>query len=189
MAVHRPRTVRADFHPRFEATGRRYEYFLGRASPLRASRVWEPPSEPDPELLRRGTSLLAGRRSFEALSHAGQPHLGFDCTVESAAWNRTRLGDLRFTIVADRFLHRMVRYLVATLVDVGRGRRALGEWEALLETGHGRPPEPAPPTALYLTGVRYADGWNRPAGVPGLWPIAAGGPGARRAAAGETKAE
>ena len=171
LAVTRVRPTRPDFHPRFEATGRRYEYFLGRAGPLRAARVWTPPTLPDVELLARGAALLPGRRSYEALSRAGQPHLGFECVVEEAAWHVTPLGDLRFTIVADRFLHRMVRYIVATLVDVGRGRRAFEEWQDLLESGSGRPPEPAPPTALYLTGVRYEDGWNRSPGVPGLWPL------------------
>lgn len=170
VAVERLRPAAADFHPRFQATGRRYEYYIGSAGPLRAGRVWSPPSPPDAGRLATAAGLLPGRRSFEALSRAGQPELGTECTVESAAWSRTGLGDLRFTIVADRFLHRMVRYVVATMVDVARGRRTPEEWEALLERGGGRPPEPAPASALYLTGVRYPDGWNRDPGVPGLWP-------------------
>lgn len=158
------------FHPRFDATGRRYEYYIGPAGPLRTSRVWEPLSIPDVELLSEGAAILPGRRSFEALSRAGQPELGTVCTIERAEWTPTALGDLRFSIVSDRFLHRMVRYIVATLVDVGRGRRSLAEWADLLNHGTGRSPEPAPARALYLTGVRYAEGWNRPPGVPGLWP-------------------
>ena len=161
------------FHPRFDATGRRYEYYVGFAGPLRGSRVWEPRSMPELSLLSEASSLLPGRRSFEALSRAGQPELGAVCVIETASWVRTLLGDLRFTIVADRFLHRMVRYIVATLVDVGRGRRTLAEWSSLLDEGTGRPPEPAPAWGLYLSGVRYADGWNRPDGVPGLVPRAA----------------
>lgn len=160
-----------DFHPRFLATGRRYEYYVGRAGALRAPRVWQPPSMPELRRLAEATSRLPGRRSFESLSRAGQPQLGTMCTVETAEWSPTDLGDLRLVIVADRFLHRMVRYIVATLVDVARGRRTLAEWEELLERGAGRPPEPAPASALYLTGVRFSEGWNRPAGVPGLWPL------------------
>jgi len=171
VAIRRLRIARPDFHPRFQATGRRYEYFVGDAGPLRVARVWRPPSAPDADRLAEATARLPGRRSFEALSRAGQPQLGTMCTVETAEWCPTALGDLRFVIVADRFLHRMVRYIVATLVDVARGRRTLAEWEELLERGAGRPPEPAPASALYLTGVRYSEGWNRPAGVPGLWPL------------------
>lgn len=171
VAVRHPRPASPDFHPRFQATGRRYEYYLGAAGPLRTARVWTPPSPPDVDRLVEAAALLPGRRSYEALSRAGQPDLGTVCVVENAGWTTTAFGDLRFSIAADRFLHRMVRYVVATLVDVARGRRTIEEWRTLLESGSGRPPEPAPARGLYLTGVRYADGWNRPAGVPGLWPL------------------
>ncbi|TFG64235.1 MAG: tRNA pseudouridine(38-40) synthase TruA, partial [Gemmatimonadales bacterium] len=161
------------FHPRFDATGRRYEYYVGPPStgPLRAARVWALAEVPDFGRLKNASALLIGRRSFAALSKAGQPELGTECTVELASWTRTCLGDLRFTIVADRFLHRMVRYVVGTLVEVGIGRRDVAEWSDLLCEQEARPPEPAPACALYLTGVRYAEGWNRNPGVPCLWPM------------------
>jgi len=170
VAVRRPRPTAGDFHPRFQATGRRYEYYVGTGGPLRVARVWSPPSPPEFSRLAEAAALLPGRRSFHALSRAGQPELGTECAVERAEWTRTMLDDLRFTIVADRFLHRMVRYVVATIVDVARSRRTLEEWRGLLDNGTGRPPEPAPAAALYLTGVRYAEGWNRGPGVPGLSP-------------------
>lgn len=173
IAVRNVRAVEPDFHPRFHATARRYEYYVcpHDAGPMRAPRVWTPSIRPDPAVLREAAQRLLGRRSFDAFSKAGQPARGTDCTVERAEWSETGLGDLRFTVVADRFLHHMVRYIVATLVDVAAGRRSLDDWSRLLHDGSGRPPEPAPPHALYLTGVRYRDGWNRAAGVPGLWPL------------------
>ncbi len=163
----------ADFHPRFDATGRRYEYFIGPpdTGPLRVSRVWVVDETPDLERLTEASTGLVGPASFGALSKAGQPHLGTECSVEVAEWTRTPLGDLRFVIVADRFLHHMVRYIVATLVEVGINRRTVAEWTELLREEPARPPEPAPAKGLYLTGVRYAEGWNREPGVPGLWPI------------------
>ncbi|MDH3427241.1 MAG: tRNA pseudouridine(38-40) synthase TruA [Gemmatimonadota bacterium] len=175
VSIRRLRPSSADFHPRFDATGRRYEYFVGppRTGPLRRDRVWATTDVPDWTLLSEAASLLVGPGSFEALSKAGQPELGTECSIELAEWTRTPLGDLRFTIVADRFLHRMVRYIVGTMVEVGAGRRDLAGWTALLRNGCARPPEPAPAGALYLTGVRYPDGWNREPGVPGLWPIGA----------------
>lgn len=173
VAVRRVREAEPDFHPRFHATARRYEYYLGTApaGPLRAPRVWTPPSTPDPSILREAAQRLLGRHAFDAFAKSGQPARGTSCTIERAEWSATGLGDLRFTIVADRFLHHMVRYVVATLVDVGTGRRSLDDWSRLIHDGSGRPPEPAPPSALYLTGVRYRLGWNRAAGVPGLWPL------------------
>ena len=165
-----------EFHPRFSATGRRYEYYVARGpdgtSPLRAGRVWRLGGEPDTETLRRVSALLLGAGDFAALSRSGQPERGTGCTVERAEWLVTPAGDLRFVVVADRFLHRMVRYLVAVMLDVATGRRAPDEVRALLAGGDGvRPPRPAPPDGLYLTGVRYRDGWNRAPGVPGLWPL------------------
>ncbi len=171
-----------EFHPRFDATGRRYEYYIGRPStgPLRISRVWTHNEVPDFERLQEASALLIGPGSFAALSKAGQPELGTECSIELAEWTRTCLGDLRFTIVADRFLHRMVRYVVGTLVDVGVGRRSIEEWTGLLREQESKPPEPAPARALYLTGVRYAEGWNRSPGVPGLWSERDSAPADRR---------
>lgn len=166
------------FHPRFHATGRRYEYLVGTAedaaSPLRAGRLWPLAREVDEEALAAAAERIPGERSFEAFAKSGQPERGTRCRVEEATWARTAAGDLSFRVVADRFLHHMVRYLVRTLIEVGRGRREVAELEALLAgSAEARPPAPAPPSGLYLTGVRYPEGWNRPAGVPGL-PLAEG---------------
>lgn len=162
-----------DFHPRFDATGRRYQYVVGTsadaASPLRRNRLWPFCREVDEGALAHATERLVGERSFGRFAKSGQPERGTRCRVESAGWAGLGNGDLIFTIVADRFLHRMVRYLVATLIEIGSGRRAPHELESMLEERpEGRPPSPAPAAGLYLTGVRYADGWNRPSGLPGL---------------------
>lgn len=164
-----------EFHPRHDARSRRYVYLVGTsessASPLRTGRVWQLCREPDEGLLARETGRLPGERSFRAFAKAGQPERGFRCRVEEARWARTALGDLHFLIVADRFLHHMVRYLVWTLVAVGVGRRDPSSFRRLLACEEGaKPPEPAPPEGLYLSGVRYPDGWNRAGGLPGLSP-------------------
>lgn len=168
------RQAEPDFHPRFQATGRRYEYYVvpGRAgrSPLRRRSVWGVEPAPDWERLSSAAGLLVGEGDFGALSRAGQPELGTRCRIETAEWIHTPLGDLCFTIVADRFLHRMVRYLVSVQVEIGTGRRVEEELRDLLRAEENvRPPAPAPACGLYLTGVRYPEGWNRPPGVPGFW--------------------
>lgn len=169
-----------EFHPRYDATARRYEYFLatgpGSRSPLRAGRVWRVEPAPRPDRLDASAAILLGRHSFEAFAKSGQEERGTICIVESAEWSRTRLGDLRFLIVANRFLHHMVRYLVRTQVEIAIGRRDPDALEGLLSgSGGWRPPAPAPPQGLYLTGVRYGASWNRDPGVPGL--TATGEPG------------
>lgn len=169
------RRSEASFHPRFQATGRRYEYFLalgdGAASPHRRRGSWHPAGTPDIGRLRILARGILGEGDWAGLAKSGQPEVRTVCTIEKAEWIVTRAGDLRFTCVADRFLHRMVRYLVATMVEIAVGRRTSDELRHLLTSAPDvRPPVPAPPGGLYLTGVRYREGWNRPPGVPGLWP-------------------
>lgn len=170
------REASLEFHPRFQATGRRYEYYLapgraGRAPFRRRGTSWIA-TAPDIEALRTATRPILGRHEFERFAKSGQPGVGTVCTVEKAEWLRTPLGDFRFTIVADRFLHRMVRYLVATMVEQSQGDRPADDIGRLLaDSPDVRPPKPAQACGLYLTGVRYREGWNRSPGVPGLWPV------------------
>ena len=177
------RQVEEAFHPRFDARTRRYVYLVATGtdagSPLRAGRVWQLGREPDADRLRGAAAALPGKRSFEAFAKSGQPERGHRCRIETAAWSRTPLGDLAFRVVADRFLHHMVRYLVHTMIDIGLGRRDADGMERLLADGAAqaavRPPAPAPAEGLYLTGVRYEEGWNRGGGVPGLVPAPGAG--------------
>jgi tRNA pseudouridine38-40 synthase len=169
----RVREAPGGFHPRFDATGRRYEYLVGTESeaesPLRRGRIWAVSAPIDRKVLWRLAKLVEGERSFGSFAKAGQPERGTRCHVQEAGWHHNVAEDLVFRIVGDRFLHHMVRYLVGTLVEIATGRRKAEELESLLaEEGGVRPPSPAPPWGLYLTGVRYPDGWNRPPGVPGL---------------------
>jgi tRNA pseudouridine38-40 synthase len=172
----------ADFHPRFQANARRYEYYVsvgptGRAPYRRHGTGWIA-RRPDMELLEDTTRPILGRHDFAEFAKAGQPEVGTVCTVEEAEWTPTALGDLRLVIVADRFVHRMVRYLVATTLEQGLEDRAPDEVSRLLAGAPDvRPPAPADPAGLYLTGVRYREGWNRIEGVPGLWPVAREGGG------------
>jgi tRNA pseudouridine38-40 synthase len=164
-----------EFHPRFSATGRRYEYFVGDSeealSPLRGGRIWQLGTPLEIDALSAASVPLTGTGDYTGLSRSGQPERGTKCTVERVTWLRTAGGDLRFEIVADRFLHHMVRYLVTVLVEIAMGTRAENELRQLLEgRGPAAPPRPAPAEGLYLTGVRYRDGWNRRPGVAGLWP-------------------
>jgi len=63
---------------------------------------------------------------------------------------------VNFTIEADRFLHRMVRFLVGVMVDIALGRRPPSDLPHLLDaTDNQAAGPPAPPQGLYLEAVRY----------------------------------
>lgn len=149
-----------DFHPRYDALARTYSYTVGlrpeAASPFHRRWCWPLCVPLDVALLRRATGTVVGEHSFRAFSKAGQPERGERCTVTEARWSEHPIG-VELRITADRYLHHMVRYLVGTLVDVARGRRAGADVARLLDLD----PElttspPAPPQGLFLRSVAYA---------------------------------
>lgn len=150
------------FHPRFDAVARSYRYDVGTAplagSPFHRRWCWALDEPLDPGALPRLAEALPGTHSFRSFSKSGQPHRGYDCTVERASWSRWELG-FRFEITANRYLHHMVRYLVGTMIEIGRGRRPEQDFRALLD-GEGDlvTSPPAPPEGLFLTLVEYPSG-------------------------------
>lgn len=179
--VESARVARRDFHPRFDARRRSYLYRLGTlpgsASPFERRTCWPLNRTLDADVLETGAELLVGTRCFRGLSKAGRPDRGYECTVLAAEWSAWRLGH-GFRITANRYLHRMVRYIVGTLVDVAGGRRPLSDVEALLDGAPGvATSPPAPPQGLFLTSVDYADPRTTQA-------TAAGEPATRRPADG-----
>ena len=156
------RRVPADFHPRFHPTARAYEYRLGTApeaaSPFLSRWCWEVSGAGvDPDRLAEAALLIPGRRSFRRFARTGQPHRGEICEVAAADWTPWDRTGYRFRIKANRYLHRMVRYLVGTMVEIARGRRPLAEMAEMLERPDTalRTSRPAPPEGLFLARVEY----------------------------------
>jgi tRNA pseudouridine38-40 synthase len=153
--------MRPGFNPRRDATERTYCYRIGldplARSPFRRHWEWALSPPFDVERAGRAAALLAGVHGFRALSSAGQERAHYRCRVDEARWERRPDGaGWEFWITADRFLHRMVRFLVGTMTDIARGRRAVEDLAALLDhdDNQGASP-PAPPEGLFLVSVRY----------------------------------
>jgi tRNA pseudouridine38-40 synthase len=149
------------FHPRFSAERRRYAYFVGTdrdaMSPFRRRTEWPLGRALDLEALRAEAEALHGTHCFRAFAVAGTAPDTDDhcCDIAHAGW-RERPGGLVFDIEANRFLHHMVRFLVGTMVDVGRGRRPPGSIASLLSAPDNQGTSaPAPPQGLFLEQVRY----------------------------------
>ncbi len=158
------------FHPRFDAEARRYEYVVvggERVRPLLRGRCWAVDRRLDLALLDTLAASIEGERSFDSFAKAGQPERGTRCCVERARWIADRPPFVLFEVVADRFLHHMVRYLIGTSIEIATGDRPREDLGLLLEgRTASRPVFPAPAAGLYLTGVRYGEVWNRPSGIP-----------------------
>ena len=150
-----------DFHARFSATERRYRYLVGfdrdAGSPFRYNREWALGRTPDRAMLEAEAASVLGEHTFRAFAVKGTAPADDDhrCDVRHCAWVE-RDGGAALEIAANRFLHHMVRFLVATMVEVGLGRRPAGSVAALLLAADNRDvAAPAPACGLYLERVTY----------------------------------
>ncbi|MGH7568647.1 MAG: tRNA pseudouridine(38-40) synthase TruA [Gemmatimonadales bacterium] len=161
--VERVHPMQPEFHARKSALARRYRYVIGTddgsQSPFRRPYEWAlgngRPLASD--ALAQAAAALVGEHNFRGLAAAtaAQPH--YRCRVALAHWApRADGAGVTFTIEADRFLHRMVRFLVGTMVDIALGRRPASDFPRLLAaTDNQAASPPAPPQGLYLEAVRY----------------------------------
>ena len=147
-----------DFDARRAALGKRYAYLIDNAavaSPLLRRFAWHVPAPLDQAAMRAALAPLRGRHDFSAFcAAAGREHSPL-CVVRAVhVWRgKERLALL---ISADRFLHHMVRNIVGSAVEVGRGARA-AEWMAQVLAGRDRTRAgpTAPAHGLTLVRVRY----------------------------------
>lgn len=139
--------VPTDFHARKSATGKRYAYRFveGRvASPLDTRFAATLPRPLDLDAVRRALAALPGRHDFSAFALAGGAHTSpvrrlFAATVDrEPPAVRDAPSKLVFRFWGEGFLRGMVRALVGTLVEIGRGDRAPEDMARLLEPGRAR---------------------------------------------------
>jgi tRNA pseudouridine38-40 synthase len=159
--------VSPDFHARFGAKGKVYEYRIWRAgvlSPFEDGRAWHLHGKLDLDLLRQGAVILCGTHNFARLS-ANRGDMSEDERRENdEGLTRTisridvhEEGDvLRLVFEGDGFMYKMVRMLVGSMVHVARGREPLSWLRDLVEDPTGvKTHHTAPADGLYLVRVIY----------------------------------
>ena len=147
------------FHARTSAVLKVYGYRLCRArviDPFRAPFVAPAPRELDVEAMKSAASLLPGRHDFSAFARSGGSHRQPERTIHRAEW--IEAGDeLIFRVAGDGFLRGMVRALVGTTLEIGRGRRSVDDFADLLGGGSRTEAGPnAPARGLCLERVEYS---------------------------------
>lgn len=117
--------VADDAHARFDAVERTYRYYATtHKSPFAYPLTWQAPLGLDFDAMNRAAALLIGRKDFTSFSKLHTQVKTNICDLRRAAWHRQDETVWYFEITADRFLRNMVRAVVGTLVDVGRGKMA-----------------------------------------------------------------
>jgi tRNA pseudouridine38-40 synthase len=149
------------FNARFDAVSRAYLYRLhrrqsGKESPFERGRALWWPHPLDLGALEACAAALVGHHDFTAFTPTQSKHRTFDRTVSRAWWEPSAEEVYDFRIEADAFLRSMNRVLVATMLEVGSGRRTLEDFVSLLDGApRSRAAATAPPHGLYLHSVRY----------------------------------
>lgn len=148
-----------DFHARKSARAKTYEYrILNRTSlsPLSRRYAWVIQDPLDLEAMARAAAALPGEHDFSTFRASGGSPGHAVRQILAAAWHPEREGHLRFSITANGFLRGMVRSLVGTMVEIGRGKRPPEDLAALLAQADRRLAGPtAPPQGLFLVEVIY----------------------------------
>ncbi len=159
IAVLQAEEVPLAFQARYAALWKTYEFrILNRPmrSPLHHHYAWWIPGPLDVAAMQEAAQALPGEHDFSAFRAAGsRPGQAVRC-VREAVWHQHPEGWLTFTITANGFLRGMVRSLVGTMAEIGRGKYTPGHLREVLEKGDRRLAGPtAPPQGLFLVGVEY----------------------------------
>ena len=157
----RAEEVDESFHARFSAVSKVYEYhILNREVPsaLLRNYAWHVrrPLElaPMAECLRR----ICGRNDFSAFMASGSPTSSTERNMLVATLERPQPDRLKFTFEANGFLRRMVRNLTGTIVEVGKGKRTVDDFERVIRSGDRKQAGmTAPGHGLYLISVNYQE--------------------------------
>ena len=156
IAIYGIQEVAADAHARFDATSRTYKYFIGlEKSPFDYPFCWTPPYPLDVEAMNTAANILFDYIDFTSFSKLHTDVATNNCRIDYAKWEME--GDkLVFTLTADRILRNMVRAIVGTLVDVGRGKLTTEQFRQIIEKkDRCSAGASVPGNALFLWNVEY----------------------------------
>jgi len=160
IAVKNIYPIKEDAHCRFDAISREYHYFVYRTkNPFIEDRAYYFPYTLDMEAMSEAAQILFRHIDFTSFSKRNTQVKTFDCTIKKSKW--VMQDDcLVYQVEANRFLRGMVRGLVGTMLQVGRGKTSLDDFEKII---HGKDASKAdfsvPGHGLFLMAVNYRDGF------------------------------
>ena len=159
IVIQRAEEVEEDFHARKQSKSKVYEYrILNRnlRSAFHHKYAWHLPQKLDLEEMREATRMLIGEHDFSSFRSVGSPTRTAIRRVIRAEWKKGQDGFIRFEVEANGFLKQMVRALVGTLVEVGKGKIDSEGFRKILDFRNRKEAGPtAPARGLFLKEVKY----------------------------------
>ncbi len=149
--------VADDYHSRFEAISRRYEYRISRKkNPFQTGLSYEFNGNLDMESMNDASQILFKHIDYQCFSKIKTEVLTFNCTILEARWKEEKNDSLVFHIKANRFLRGMVRAIVGTLLEVGTGKISVSDFEQIiLSKDRKKAGWSVPAEGLFLMEVNY----------------------------------
>ena len=143
-------------HSRFDATTRSYIYKMHtQKDPFLEGRSWYYPFPLDIDKLQEATQTLLNFTNYESFSKKNTSVNTFECSVSKAFWHLEG-PHIYFHISSNRFLRGMIRGLVGTLLQVGRGQISLEQWlDIVASHNEQRVDFSTPAYGLYLSAIEY----------------------------------
>ncbi|MCF0199506.1 MAG: tRNA pseudouridine(38-40) synthase TruA [Bacteroidaceae bacterium] len=157
IAVQKVERVADDMHARFSARARTYHYYICQhKNPFRRAYSWYVYGSLDFSRMNEAAATLKEYSDFTSFSKLSTDVKTNLCTVTEAYWEEIAPGEWRFTVTANRFLRNMVRAIVGTLMEVGRGRMSVEGFRRVIEQQNRcSAGESVPGNALFLVDIQY----------------------------------
>jgi tRNA pseudouridine38-40 synthase len=157
--------VAPDAHCRFDALSREYRYYIYRKkNPFLTDRAYFFPYTLDREKLDAAAAIIPQFREFASFAKRNSQAKTYDCTIMESSWQEEE-NCLVYRVVANRFLRGMVRGLVGTMLQVGRGKISVEEFGAILRTRDNQQADfSVPGHGLFLIRVTFPDSTLPPHG-------------------------
>lgn len=156
ISVSEIRRVLPDAHARFSTASRTYRYYITTIkNPFHEESAWFMQYKPEIAKMNTACHSLLNHTDFTSFSKLHTDVKTNICRVISAEWKESG-GMLVFTITADRFLRNMVRAIVGTMVDLGRGKITAEDFDRIIRSkDRGNAGKSAPAEGLFLEDIEY----------------------------------
>jgi len=156
IAIHNIFEVRDDAHARFDALSRTYKYRISlKKNVFDFNNSYVLKKKLDIDKMNQASKILLEYKDFKCFSRSNTDVKTYNCVIELAEWNING-EELVFTIKANRFLRNMVRAIVGTIIDIGKGKMKVDEIHKIIASqDRSNAGTSVPGYALYLTKIEY----------------------------------